>query len=786
MKTSAFTRAATLFGFATAIGPFVVATAPALAQNTGSLRGTVTDTTGAIVPGATLTLTNEGTKFTRTAVSDAKGGFFFASVDPGVYRLKAEVAGFKTQEIKGLRMSANDTLGVEMKVEVGQQTETVEVTAGREMIQSETGSREGIITPESIENISMVGRNPLELLRTLPGVVTPEQSSFEKAGIGEGFGNVNTPWAINGARPQNLAVTIDGANLRDIGNNSGMMNVPNNEFVAEVKVQMSNYAAEFGTSAVNVQAVTKSGSAVFHGSGYYYLRDDSMAANDRSRNYANLTRPPEKYQYPGFTFGGPILIPGTGFNKNRDKAFFFVGWEWQRQTTAPDPRFGVVPTAGMRQGVFNDYQSGQHLNLPTSVNIPKGFPGAGTPAANNDLSPYIDPIGRALMGLWPQPNYNDPNNRYNYIFNPLIDANRNQGVVRLDYNITDSTRAYIRYARDSELNQNARGLWWGPGDIELPTPIDGSGKGQSAVFNLTSVLSPTTTNEFLFTWSRLKLDNRFDDPSKMDLATIGAGGLENPFGGSGIVPDMVMEFDSSESLWFAQDVDNIFAYNGFLRFGDSFTKVMNTHALKVGGIVERQYKEQNFQLQNNIQLNFAPWGNGEHGQRVRRPARGTPGLCPGGPTLGGRELRRLEHGVLRPGFLEGHEELHARVRPALRQVDEQRGEQRHRRHLPGPELRPERGLPRRLRPARERLGLRGHRRCRPEPHRFPALPLHAARELRLGSERERQHRAPGRRRHLLQPRAGQRPVRRHQDPAECVQHRRSTPGPSRTSTTARG
>jgi Carboxypeptidase regulatory-like domain/TonB-dependent Receptor Plug Domain len=444
MKTSTFTRAATLFGFATAIGPFVVATAPALAQNTGSLRGTVTDTTGAIVPGATLTLTNEGTKFTRTAASDAKGGFFFASVDPGVYRLKAEVSGFKTQEVKGLRMSANDTLGVEMKVEVGQQTETVEVTAGREMIQSETGSREGIITPESIENISMVGRNPLELLRTLPGVVTPEQSSFEKAGIAEGFGNVNTPWAINGARPQNLAVTIDGANLRDIGNNSGMMNVPNNEFVAEVKVQMSNYAAEFGTSAVNVQAVTKSGSAVFHGSGYYYLRDDSMAANDRSRNYANLTRPPEKYQYPGFTFGGPILIPGTGFNKNRDKAFFFVGWEWQRQTTAPDPRFGVVPTAGMRQGLFNDFQSGQHLNLPTSVNIPKGFPGAGTPAPNNDLSPYIDPIGRSLMGLWPQPNYNDPNNRYNYIFNPLIGANRNQGVVRLDYNISDSTRAYIR------------------------------------------------------------------------------------------------------------------------------------------------------------------------------------------------------------------------------------------------------------------------------------------------------------------------------------------------------
>jgi hypothetical protein len=614
-----------------AVGLLVLAVAtPVLAQSSGSLRGTVADTTGGNLPGATVVLTNEATKFTQQAVTDAQGGYFFSAVDRGSYTLKAEIAGFKTREIKGVRLAANDVVSVNLTLEVGQQTETITVTADREMIQTETGAREGLITPETIENISILGRNPLELLRTLPGVVTPEQGNFERSGIGEGFGNVNTPWAINGARPQNLAVTIDGANLRDIGNNSGIMNVPNNEFVAEVKVQMSNYAAEFGTSAVNVQAVTKAGSAEFHGSVYDYLRDDSLAANDRSRNYAGLERPPEKFQYPGFTFSGPILLPGTDFNKNRDKAFFFVGWEWQRQTTAPDPRFGVVPTAGMRQGLFNDYLGGQNLNLPTTVNIPKGYPGAGTPAPNNDLSPYIDPIGRALMDLWPEPNYNDPNNRYNYIFNPLIDLNRNQGVVRLDYNISENTRAYVRLARDSELNQNARGLWWGPGNIELPTPIDLTAKGTSAVLNLTAVLSPTTTNEFLFTWSRLKNDNRFNDPSKMQLSTIGAEGLQNPFGGSGIVPDMVMEFDGSESLWFAQDVDNIFSYNGFLRFGDTFTKVMNTHAIKVGGMVERQYKEQNFQLQNNIQLNFAPWGHGSTGNEfgdllVGRPASATVG-----------------------------------------------------------------------------------------------------------------------------------------------------------------
>ena len=520
-----------------------------------------------------------------------------------------------------------------MVLELGAQAETVEVTASREMIRTETGAREGVITPEAIENISIMGRNPLELLRTLPGIVAPEQSQFEVQGIGRGFGGVGPDsFSINGARAENLGVTLDGANLRDIGNNSGMLNVPNNEFVAEVKVQTSNYAAEFGTAAVNVQAVTKSGSSEFHGSVFDYLRHNEFNANERARNYAGQERPKDKYNYPGFTLSGPILFPGTDFNKNRDKAFFFFGWEWQRQTQAPDPLFDVVPTAAMRAGDFSSFGGGQNLNQGSNLNIPRGFPGAGTPVPGRNLSPYIDPIGRALINLYPQPNYNDPNNRYNYIFDPLVDANRNQGIVRVDYNVTDNTRAFVRLARDSEVSEMARGLWWQPGAVELPSPIDQGSVGQSAVLNVTSVLSPTTTNEILFTWSRLKNDNRFQDPEAMSLDAIGASGLENPFGGSGIIPDIVNEFSGAGrgSMWFAQDVENIFSYNGFLRVGDNFTKVLNSHAIKIGGIGERQYKQQNFQHNSNIQLNFATWTNGGTGNEfgdllVGRPAQAVVG-----------------------------------------------------------------------------------------------------------------------------------------------------------------
>ncbi len=601
----------------------------AFAQSAGSLRGIVADSSGAVLPGATVTLTNEATKFTRTATSDAKGQYFFASVDPGNYTLKVELTGFKTHDARGVRISTSDTAAVDVRLEVGTQTETVTVTGTREMIRTDTGAREGIISSEQIESISIIGRNPLELLRTLPGVVSPDQGNFETIGTQSGFGAADQSFSINGARSTNMGVTLDGANMRDIGNNGGSMNVPNNEFVAEVKVQMSNYAAEFGTAAINVQAVTRSGSSEFHGGVYDYLRHYKLAANDRARNYADQDRPNTKFQYPGFTLSGPVLIPGTSFNKNRDKAFFFVGWEWQRQTLAPDAIRGVGPTAGMRQGLFNDFAAGQHLNLNTTVNIPSGFPGAGSPIPNGNLTPYIDPSGLKLLNLYPQPNFNDPNNRYNYIVNTLVDANRQQGVVRLDYNITDNTRTYVRLAKDTESTENPRGLWWQPGNIPLPTPIKGTSLARSAVANVTSVLSPTATNEIIFSYSALKLDNGWEDPTKVQQSAQGTS-IANPFGNSQFIPDIVMNYGTEASMWAAQDVSNIFAYNGFARATDNFTKVLNTHAVKVGGIVERQYKQQNFQHQNNDQLVFAPWGNGSTGNEfadlmVGRPAQAVVG-----------------------------------------------------------------------------------------------------------------------------------------------------------------
>ena len=581
----------------------IVSTAvPVFAQTAGSLRGTVTDPSGAVVPGAAVVLTNESTTFSRQVVSDGKGSYFVATVEPGDYTLQVRRAGFKTREIRGVHVSPNDTRGVDLVLEVGDQTEEIKVTTGREIISTQTGAREGLITSEQIDNLSTIGRNPMELMRILPGVVAPDQSTMEVAGKFNGASSTSST-TVNGIRGANMMVTLDGAKLQDIGANNGTMIVPNNEMVSEVKIQTSNYAAEFGDAGVHVQAVTKGGGAQFHAGLYDSGRNQGLTANDRSRVQVGQKKPKSSFQFPGAYVSGPLLIPGTDFNRSRDKLFFFVAVEFGRQWVDQGSSYSIVPTLGQRQGLFNDYVGGMNLNQATTVNIPSGFPNAGTPAPNNDLRPYLTPDGQRLLNLWPLPNYSDPYNRYNYFNGELAEANRDEEVVRIDYNVSEATRVFVRLARDRDSGTRPLGLWWNSSDIELPTPVRATGLGRTFSANVTSVLSPTATNEVIFSWSQLKNHNGWDDPAKMELATYGIRDFRNPLGASPYAPQMVMQSNGG-SLWSANDVGDIFSYNSFYTLGDNFTKVTRSHALKAGVVAERWNKRQNLNNAANVQLNF--------------------------------------------------------------------------------------------------------------------------------------------------------------------------------------
>lgn len=580
----------------------LAAAPPAFGQTTGSatLRVLVQDPAGAVIPEATVTVSLERTGDKRTAPTSGEGTATFASLPPGVYVVRVESPNFKAFEQR-VELYASDTRGLEANLEVGSPTETVTVTASAtQQIQTETGARESTITAQQIEDLSVVGRSALELLRTQPGVAAPnpDDPSFQSVGFASGA-NANNQYNVNGLRGENNNVSIDGSRVIDIGSNNGTIITTNNDMVQEVKIQSSNYAAEYGSSGVQLTATTKGGGQAFHGTIYDYVRHHKLNANDRSRSLFGIARAEDKYQYPGGNVGGPILLPWTKFNRDRDRLFFFFGLEFQRQTVDPGAVFARVPTLDQRAGRGFTHQFN------------------GTPF---DLTPeQIDPIGQALINLYPEPNFANPTgarNNANYVFSGLQPINRTQAVLRIDYKITDRTNAYLRLARESETQEYARGLWWSPSAYELPSHVQGTNLGRSAAVNVTSVLSPTMTNEIVFSASKLKLNNDYKEPDKVSLEALGLQNLRGPLGQlSPYAPVALITSWGNANIADFWEPGNLplFAHNSSFSITDNLTKVTGAHTLKFGLLVEQANKRQNFEGSPEGILFFAPWSGNSTG-----------------------------------------------------------------------------------------------------------------------------------------------------------------------------
>jgi hypothetical protein len=596
--------AATLLSSATAFGQ---------GSTTATIRGNIQDSSGGVLPGATVTLTNTGTKAVQSTVSDDRGQYLISGLFPGTYDLRVELSGFKSYERKGVALSPNDTRGLDVRLDVGQQSETITVTAQQEVIQTQTGAREGVLSAKQIDNLSVIGRSALELMRILPGVVT-DFNMGESVSFGGG-GNNTQGYTVNGIRSTGNTVALDGSSLIDIGSNGGVIVSLNNDMVQEVKVQGANFAAEYGTGGMNVSGVTKSGTSRFHGEGYDYWRDARLAANDRSNSIAGTPKPKSKYQYPGGNVGGPISF-GDSYTKNRDRLFFFLAFEGQRQQVDSGSRFNRTYSEAMRNGDFSELLAnrGSNLNSIPQLRIPQGFPNAGQPAPNNDMRPYMTPLGKYLASLYPLPNYTDPKNLYNYVYSALEPTNRTDFKGRFDWNISNGTKAYVRVAHETETAEGSRGVWWGASDVALPSPNIGENVGRSYAGNIVSVLSPSMTNEALVSYSRLTLDNHFKDPSAIKQ---GAGGVTF----NGIFPagstspylptDLIHGWGTGNgqvgNLWAA--ANDVYAHNDALQFSDKLTKLIGGHGLKFGVSIERGQKQQNFNNLESGQLWFGTDNN---------------------------------------------------------------------------------------------------------------------------------------------------------------------------------
>jgi len=582
---------------------------PVVAQTTGSasLRGTVKDPQGAIIRDAIVTITNERTKDERQTKSSEDGTYTFTALTPGNYTVKTEAPGFKTKTQTDFAIETSDTKGLDISMEVGQPTETVTVTANAETLQTETGARENTITSKQIDNLSIISRSSLELLRILPGVVAPDNTALESVSFGGGA-NRNADYHVNGLRGEQNNISIDGSRMIDIGANNGTVITANPDMVQEVKIQTSNYAAEHGTSAVQISATTKGGSSSFHGSIYDYLRNHKFQANDRSNSINGIARPQSKYNYPGGNIGGPILLPWTNFNRTRDKLFFFVGYERYHQQVDEGSNLFRVPTLKERTGDFSE-------SAPGSIFVPAGCTANGVTgsnsansasdaAPNNDLRPCADPFGRALLNFFPLPNRSAPFGQNNYVYSVLRPNNRQQFTSRFDYAVSDKTKLYVRFAREYEEQGFPRGLWWDSSSYELPGKLTSKNLGRSVVVNLTNIISPTMTNEILFSASKLKLNYDFKEPDKVSYEALGLPRTgffpsQNPY-----VPVSVLTWGSGD-LHTAYGYP-ILAWNDSFAVTDNLVKVQNTHTWKFGAFIEQANKRQ--QSNSDVNVVIAQWG----------------------------------------------------------------------------------------------------------------------------------------------------------------------------------
>jgi hypothetical protein len=605
----------------------------ALGQTTGSatLRGAVKDANGAVLANATVTLVNEATKVERKTSTNREGIYVLSSVLPGTYTVTVENSGFKKGEQTGLVLSPSDIRALDFTLQIGAASETVTVTANADVLQTETGAKENTITAAQINNLSIISRSSLELLRILPGVVAPDGTDLQSVSFGGGA-NANSQYHVNGLRGENNTVTVDGARMMDIGSNNGTIITANPDMVQEVKVQTSNYAAEHGTSSVLINATTKGGSSAYHGSVYDYSRDYRLGANDRSNNINGVKRAASQYNYPGGNIGGPLTLPRKifgplgGLNENKDKLFFFVGFEYYYQRVDEGSRLAPVPSLKMRQGDFSeiallrdaqgkalpDAQQTSFNGIPRAdVKVPIGCnaPGyvTGQTAPNFNLAPCIDPtgLGSALVNLFPTPNFSGAKN---YVYSVLRPNDRNQFTSRFDYNISDKTKLYVRLAREYEKQGFPRGLWWDASAYEVPGKLTSDNLGRSVVVNLTNIISPTMTNEVLFGASKLKLNYDFADRDKVTYAALGVkkiGGFTNsnpyiPIGvtswGDGGMGDFTTAYGFP-----------ILAWNDSFAVTDNLTKVYNSHAIKLGAFIEQANKRQQSNSDTNIIL--AGWGS---------------------------------------------------------------------------------------------------------------------------------------------------------------------------------
>src|SRR5580693_8227428 len=470
-------------------------------QITGSLRGTVVDPSGAVVQSEAVNAQQTETGLTRTAFTDRDGAYVLVELPIGHYQIRAEAKGYQKYLQEGISLDVNQTATVGIHLELGAETQQVEVSADAALVQSTVSSLGQTVMEREILDLPLDGRNFSQLGLLQPGVV-PLTPGLLEAG---GPARENQAYAVDGQRPESNNFMIDGAdNVSSV--DAGFVLKPPIDAIAEFKILSHNANAEFGrNTGSTTNIVTRSGSNSFHGAAWEFLRNDAMDSSD----YFTQSVQPLKQNQFGATFGGPIL---------KDKTFFFGYYEGFRNRqgeTVP----ATVPSSAERQGNFGEQCTdipGATFNTTTGqCSNPNGqLTFFGTPVPFNQMTIFtpIDPIATNVLPFFPLPNQGENG----FTATQTLIENNDQFGVRLDHYLSSADTLNFRYMFSTGPTTDPLS----PVGANVPGfPVGEYDRAQNAVAQETHIFSPTTIGvaRFSFLRNTFLLDEHLNHESPADL-----------------------------------------------------------------------------------------------------------------------------------------------------------------------------------------------------------------------------------------------------------------------------
>lgn len=599
------------------------------AQN-GAIQGTIADAQGAVIPNASVKAIDEAKAVVvREVTTAANGSFQLQPLPPGTYTVNAESTGMKRMERTGVVLNVNQILNLgEVRLEIGATTDAITVLEERPVIETTTSNKSFVINSKQVTELSLNGRDFQSLIRTLPGVVSNDASDFRLA-----FNNTDA-FHVNGMRGSANNVYLDGSINTDVGANDGQYTQLSMDAVGEFKVQNSTFAAEYGRNpGVLLSATTKSGGQQFHGTAYEFLRNDALDANSFFNNLQGQDKSKLRYNQFGGNLGGPLYIPKLSTPSNK-KLFFFFNYEGTRASRPTGNNFYDVPHPDLLNGDFSrllrsnpdgspqliagtNFQVGTIFRPGTLQRNSAGNVIGGVPYPNNvipqsEWSANAGAFQNLLSSAYRGGTFSAVPNAPELVRVPFQDTytfHKDQKALRIDYAISSKANAFFRWVDDAQQESQNFGIFSGNTFPVLPEYRKKPGSSWS--WNLINVISPTTTNEFIFTYNHLT--QVVDVPGNVDPSTYDRGSLgftfQELFPNSNLrnkFPKFSADANSQTGFDVSPFPPGWRSEGKTFAWTDNFTKIFGAHTFKTGVFFNMNLNGQQPSWTDSPQFDFNP------------------------------------------------------------------------------------------------------------------------------------------------------------------------------------